>query len=122
MDWATVVAQAQAWGLQNYPDAPRQHHAAFVYAVSLAVTAHTGHPRCSMREHRAVQIVCSCGMPPGQISFDQAVKLVEETCYGPLTRDIALMLNTKHCLDDAPGEKRIAIGLLIEIGEDTEDP
>ena len=116
-----VLARAMQLGQERHRDAPPQHHAAFANSVAFAVTGWTGgYGGPSMREHWAGRLILRAGMP-GVIDFDRAIALVEEACYGPFTRDMALMLCEEHCFDDAPGEQEEAIRLQIEIGEDTED-
>ena len=116
-----ILRRAFMLGQERHSRAPPEHHAAFANAVSFAVTGWTGgYKGPSMREHRARDIILQAGLP-GMIRFDEAVLLVEEACYGPLTREIALLLCQEHCRGDALGDLEEAIRIQIEIGEDTED-
>ena len=69
----------------------------------------------SMREHWAGRVAHSKGIVPN-CSFEQAVEAVEEVCYGPLTYEIALMLEMEYCFSDAPEEQEQARQLLAERG------
>lgn len=109
-----ILAQALSLGKEQHPGAPPAHHAAFANAVAYAVTGWSGGyggPR--MREHWASRLLHSEG-EPGKFSFDDAVCIVEEACFGPITMEIARMLELEHCFDDAPGEKEEAFALLAK--------
>ena len=109
---ADILTRAMALGREKHPDAPAAHHAAFANSVAYAVTGWSGgYGGPSMREHWAGRLAHQAGTP-GAISFEKAVEVCEEVCYGPLTVEIARMLPDEHCFDDAPGEREEAFRLL----------
>lgn len=108
MDYDDALQQAMALGRNKHPNAPAEHHAAFANSVAYAVTGFSGgYGGPSMREHWCSRLIHQKGMP-GQIGFDEAVGICEQVCYGPLTKEIAQMLDIEHCFDDAPGEQQQA--------------
>jgi hypothetical protein len=111
-DFDVILNRALALGQTRHPEVPQAHHAAFANSVTYAVTgASGGFGGPSMREHWASRLAHRAGRP-GELSFDRAVEIVEQACYGPLTIDIARMLDEEHCFDDAPGERELARQLL----------
>lgn len=111
-DYSETLEKALAIGKERHPDAPSQHHAAFANSVAYAVfRASGGYGGPSMREHWASRVVASAtgGQP---CSFEQAIDLLDECCYGPLTVQHAYMLDCEYCFDDAPGEVEQARKLL----------
>ncbi len=116
-----ILARAYRLGQERHPDAPSQHHAAFANTVAYLMTGWSGgYGGPSMREHWAARVGTRVGTL-GSITFDQAVEAIEAACYGPLTLEIARMLNLEHCFDDPEGEPEEALRLLRKHGEDTED-
>ena len=113
-DYSAILERALVLGKERHPDAPSQHHAAFANSVAYAVTRMSGgYGGPSMREHWASRIVASsCGRQ--SCSFEQAVELLEENSYGPLTTEHALMLELEYCFDDAPGEQEAAKKMLAQ--------
>ena len=111
-DYNAILEKAWLLGKECHPDAPAQHHAAFANSVAYAVTRTSGgYGGPSMREHWASRVVASSyGSQP--CSFEQAVKLLDECCYGELTLQHALMLDVEYCFDDAPGEEEAARKML----------
>lgn len=107
-DYSCILEKAWCLGKERHPDAPSQHHAAFANSVAYAVTRMSGgYGGPSMREHWASRIVASSfGSQP--CSFEQAVELLEENSYGPLTTEHAMMLDVEYCFDDAPGDQEAA--------------
>ena len=109
---ADALTQAMTLGRAKHPDAPAAHHAAFANSVAYAVTGWSGgYGGPSMREHWSSQLIHQAATP-GAVGFDDAVKVCEDACYGPLTTEIASMLPDEHCFDDAPGEREEALRLL----------
>ncbi len=105
MQYDEALTQAMELGKAKHSDAPQHHHAAFANSVAYLVTGMSGgYGGPSMREHQASRIGHSQGQV-GAYSFEDAVKAVEDCCYGPLTFDHATMLEDEHCFDDAPGEQ-----------------
>lgn len=110
---AEALTEAMNLGRRTHSDAAAEHHAAFANSVAYAVTGWSGgYGGPSMREHAASRHLHNLGLRPGSISFDDAVKLVEEICYGPLTLAIAQMLEVEYCFDDPASEQEEALRLL----------
>lgn len=111
-DYTETLERAMALGREKYPKAPAQHHAAFANSVAYMVTGWSGgYGGPSMREHWTSRLAHKAGTP-GDISFEKAVEICEEACYGPITMEIAQMLDWEHCFDDAPGEQEAARQML----------
>lgn len=101
------------YGRERHQDAPKEHHEAFEKSVAYAVTGIEGPVVASMREHWCRTLIARAG-PPGSMSFEEAVSLCEEVCYGPLTKEIASMVIVHRGLSckNAPGEMNQALILL----------
>jgi len=107
-----VLDEALNWGKSHYPEAPSHKHCAFANSVALLVTGWSGgFGGPSMREHYAARVALSHGTN-GTFSFEKAVKIVTDPCYGPLTLNHARMLAEEACFDDDPQEVWQAEGLL----------
>ncbi len=106
-----IRARATELGMERHPDAPPRHHEVFADAVTYAVTALSGQSLPTMRKHEAVRLLHRAGIP-GAFSFYEAVLLCEQVCYGPLTLDIARMLQSEHCFHEVLGEITEALRLL----------
>lgn len=108
-----ALEKAFELGKERHPDAPQEHHAAFANLVAYAMTANSGgYGGPSMRENLGARlIVAKFGTGAGRCTFEQAVELVEECCYGKLTLEHAQMLEQEYCFD-APGEVEVARKLL----------
>jgi hypothetical protein len=114
MEYSQVLEHALAIGKEKHPDAPGAHHGAFANSVAYAVTGWSGgYGGPSMREHWCSRLIHRVATP-GAVSFEKAVKVCEEACYGPLTAEIASMLPNEHCFDDAHGEQEEASRLLTK--------
>lgn len=113
-EYDAVLDRARRLGEERHPGAPAAHHAAFANSVAYAVTGWSGgYGGPSMREHWCSRLVAPHRGLEG-LTFDRAVEICEQACYGPLTRDIARMLAEEEgrCFDDAPGEQEEAERLL----------
>ena len=111
-DYSAILERALVLGKERHPGAPSQHHAAFANSVAYAVMRMSGgYGGPSMREHWASRIIASA-FGGRSCSFEQAIDLLDECCYGPLTVQHACMLDCEYCFDDAPGEVEQARKLL----------
>ncbi len=111
-----ILEQAMALGKERYSNAPGKCHAAFANSVAYIMTGMAGgFGGPSMREHWAGRVAHSKGLV-GNCSFEQAVEVAEGVCFGPLSYEIALMLEVEYCFDDAPNEQEEARQLLAERG------
>ena len=105
-------------GRKRHPDAPPQHHAAFANSVTEAVTGWSGgYGGPSMREYWAGRLILRAGTP-GEIELEQAISIVEQACYGPVTIEMARLLLEEHCFDDAREDIDAALRLIGDLDED----
>ena len=114
MEHDSFLQRAYDYGKARHPDAPIEHHEAFANSVSYAMTGMSGgFGGPSMREHYASRmIIQEFGVRSGRCTFEQAVNLLDKYCYGSLTKDIAWMITTECCFDNAPGEEALAYSLI----------
>ncbi len=102
-----ILEKAYEYGQMYHPDAPAEQHAAFANSVAYAVTRTSGgFGGPSMRQHLAARLT------PEKLPFDEAIKAVEDCCYGELTEEHARMIIEEHCFDDAPEDLTRAHELL----------
>lgn len=113
-NYDSILKEAYEYGERRHPGAPSAHHAAFANSVAYALTgASGGYGGPSMREHLAIRLITDgFGSGAGCRTFEQVAELIDECCYGPLTRQHAMMLRCCHCFGDPPGEVETAHGLL----------
>lgn len=111
MEYDLILKEAYEHGLRLHPDAPKEHHSAFVNSVAYAITAvYGGYGGPSMREHLASQLIIhKFGTGEGRCDFNQATELLDKCCYGELTRAHAHVFLNEECIGDAPGEPERAI-------------
>ena len=114
-EYDVLLDRAFEYGEKHHPDAPVQHHAGFANSVAYAVTGLVGgYGGPTMRQHLASQLVISkYGIGAGRCTFEQAVELLEECCYGKITLAHASILACEYCSDDAPGEIEEAERLIL---------
>ena len=114
-EYDLILKKSFSYGEEHHPDAPVQHHTGFANSVAYAVTGLTGgYGGPTMREHLASQLVISkYGLGNGRCTFEEAVELLEECCYGKITMAHASILECEYCYGDAPGEIEEAERLLM---------
>ena len=114
MEHDSYLMMAYEYGKEHHPEAPQEHHCAFANSVAYAMTGMSGGAGGpSMREHFASRLIIKeVGTGSNRCTFEQAVKLLDECCYGTLTKDIARMITVEHCFGNAPGEEMLAFDLI----------
>ena len=85
-----IETRALAWGQEHYPNAPKSSHQAFASVIQFACTGQntcTGQNRRAviktMRTLVAMDVIHHNHSSP--VEFEQAVNLLSEACYGPIT-------------------------------------
>ena len=112
-DYDVILKNAHELGRKRHKDAPPEHHDAFANAVACLVTGMSGgYGGPSMREHAVSYVAIEAGRRDGTFSYDEAVKFAEPYCYGPMTHEIARMLEDEHCFDDSAEDLEQARRLL----------
>lgn len=106
-----VLTRAFNQAKQEHPDAPTEQQRAFANAVTYAVTGMlplNGGP--SMREHWCSWVINEAG-GSGTFTYEKAVDVCTEPCFGPMTRQIANMLVIETCFDDSADDRKKAFEL-----------
>jgi hypothetical protein len=79
-----IETRALAWGQEHYPDAPTSSHQAFASVVKFACTGQNRRAVIkTMRTLVAMDVIHHNHSSP--VEFEQAVNLLSEACYGPIT-------------------------------------
>lgn len=109
---ANTEQKALAWGIENYPNSPEIHHRVFASVVQFACNTNISRYKIirTMRTFVAINKIFLFNSP-GQLTFDEAIKLIEHECYGPITLEHAQIY--RQCkyhdddLDDIQKAKKI---------------
>lgn len=101
-----ILEKALAWAQENYPDAPKQHQAAFANSVNYLVSGWSGgYGGPSIREHSVSHSLYSRQnkeqkKAPGEWSFEDACEFCRNLCFGPVTQIHLNCYRSEHCFDD----------------------
>ena len=98
MENSEIYEQALAWGLKKYPESPEIHHLAFASVLQFACTGKNRRDVIkTMRTLVAMDIFYLNHSET--LSFDNAVQLFKDSCYGEI-----LIEHAKKWKHDRPGD------------------
>lgn len=95
MEESEISNQALEWGKQNYPKAPEIYHRAFVSVVQFACTGKNR--RAVIKTMRTLVAMDTFHLNhSATLSFDNAVELFKDACYGEITIEHAKKWKHDH--------------------------
>jgi hypothetical protein len=95
MEESEIYQQALDWGRQNYHEAPEVYHDAFASLVQFACTGRNRRAVIkTMRTLVAMDVFYLKNSQP--LSFDEAVDMFKDACYGDITIEHAKKWKHDH--------------------------
>lgn len=113
---ASIEQKALSWGIKNYPNSPEIHHKAFVSMIKFACTSTISRHKVirTMRTFVAINKIFAF-KSPGQLVFDEAIKLIKDDCYGPITLEHAQIYRQCKYYDDDSDDIKKAKKIIAEL-------
>jgi len=111
--YSEILEYAYAYGKAKFSEVNDAYHAAFANSVAYIVTGWSGgYGGPSMREHWATRVAHQRNL--GSASWEHIYDVVEDICYGPMTKDIAKMMTLESCRDDSSQDTEDAKQMLAD--------
>lgn len=111
MEESEISNQALEWGKQNYPKAPEIHHRAFVSVVQFACTGKNR--RAVIKTMRTLVSMDTFHLNhSATLSFDNAVELFKDACYGEITIEHAKKWKHDRPMEDYKDDIILAQALI----------
>lgn len=108
-----IWQRAFDWGREHYPNTPEIHHEAFASVISFACESGVGRKQIirTMRTFVAVNKIFRL-RAPGSFEFNEAIKIIEQDCYGHINIDHAQAWRQSEFKDDSESDIAIAKQLI----------
>lgn len=113
---ASIEQKALSWGIKNYPNSPEIHHRAFASVIQFACNTNISRYQIirTMRTFVAINKIFLFNSP-GQLTFDEAIKLIKDDCYGPITLEHAQIYRQCKYYDDDSDDIKKAKKIIAEL-------